>query len=77
VIGDPRAFDDKNNCLAERMTENRRSGLSDVDGAIRKIEQLYAAGIDAVLMVLDSYYDDLARFEREIMPGLRALKVIA
>jgi FMNH2-dependent dimethyl sulfone monooxygenase len=51
--------------------------LGDAEGVIRKIEQLYVAGIDAVLMVFDSYYDDLARFEREIMPGLRALKVTA
>jgi len=28
-------------------------------------------------MVLESYYDDLARFARNIMPGLRDLKVIA
>jgi len=44
---------------------------------IRQIKQLYDGGIDAILMVFESYYDDLARFEREIMPGLRALEVIA
>jgi alkanesulfonate monooxygenase SsuD/methylene tetrahydromethanopterin reductase-like flavin-dependent oxidoreductase (luciferase family) len=43
---------------------------------IRQIRQLYESGIDAVLMVFESYYDDLARFQREIMPGLRDLKVI-
>jgi len=51
--------------------------LGNAEGVIRKIKQLYDNGIDAVLMVFESYYDDLARFEREIMPGLRDLKVIA
>jgi alkanesulfonate monooxygenase SsuD/methylene tetrahydromethanopterin reductase-like flavin-dependent oxidoreductase (luciferase family) len=51
--------------------------LGTAEGVIRKIKQLYDNGIDAVLMVFESYYDDLARFEREIMPGLRDLKVIA
>ena len=44
---------------------------------IRKIKRLYDDGIDAILIVFESYYDDLARFAREIMPGLRALQVIA
>ena len=39
------------------------------NNSILKIRQLYESGIDAVLMVLESYYKDLARFEREIMPG--------
>lgn len=51
--------------------------LGNAEGVIRKIKQLYDNGIDAILMVFESYYDDLARFEREIMPGLRDLKVIA
>ncbi len=50
--------------------------LGDAEGVIRQISQLYENGIDAVLMVFESYYDDLARFEREIMPGLRDLNVI-
>src|SRR5271163_3752538 len=50
--------------------------LGNAEGVIRQIRQLYESGIDAVLMVLESYYDDLARFQREIMPGLRDLKVI-
>ncbi len=51
--------------------------LGNAEGVILKIKQLYDSGIDAILMVLESYYDDLARFERDIMPGLRDLKVIA
>lgn len=51
--------------------------LGNAEGVILKIKQLYDSGIDAILMVLESYYDDLARFARDIMPGLRDLKVIA
>jgi FMNH2-dependent dimethyl sulfone monooxygenase len=50
--------------------------LGNAEGVIRKIRQLYEGGIDAVLMVFEPYYKDQARFEREIMPGLRDLKVI-
>ena len=51
--------------------------LGNAEDVVRPIKQLHDSGIDAILMVLESYYDDLARFEREIMPGLRALNVIA
>jgi FMNH2-dependent dimethyl sulfone monooxygenase len=51
--------------------------LGNAEGVISQISQLYQNGIDAVLMVFESYYEDLARFEREIMPGLRDLNVIA
>ena len=51
--------------------------LGNAEDVVRQIKQLHDSGIDAILMVLESYYDDLARFEREIMPGLRALNVIA
>jgi len=51
--------------------------LGNAEEVILKIKRLYESGIDAVLMVFESYYDDLARFAREIMPGLRDLKVIA
>jgi alkanesulfonate monooxygenase SsuD/methylene tetrahydromethanopterin reductase-like flavin-dependent oxidoreductase (luciferase family) len=50
--------------------------LGNAESVIRQITQLYESGIDAVLMVFESYYDDLARFEREIMPGLRDRNVI-
>jgi FMNH2-dependent dimethyl sulfone monooxygenase len=50
--------------------------LGNAEGVIRKIRQLYESGIDAVLTVFESYYEDLARFQREIIPGLRDLKVI-
>jgi alkanesulfonate monooxygenase SsuD/methylene tetrahydromethanopterin reductase-like flavin-dependent oxidoreductase (luciferase family) len=50
--------------------------VGNAEGVICQISQLHSSGIDAVLMVLESYYDDLARFQREIMPGLRDLKVI-
>jgi alkanesulfonate monooxygenase SsuD/methylene tetrahydromethanopterin reductase-like flavin-dependent oxidoreductase (luciferase family) len=50
--------------------------LGNAEGVILKLKQLHDSGIDAVLMVFESYYEDLARFEREIMPGLRELKVI-
>ena len=51
--------------------------LGNAEGVILKLKQLYDGGIDAVLMVLESYHEDLGRFQREIMPGLRELKVIA
>ena len=51
--------------------------LGSAEGVIHQIKQLHDGGIDAILIVFESYYDDLARFEREIMPGLRALQVIA
>jgi alkanesulfonate monooxygenase SsuD/methylene tetrahydromethanopterin reductase-like flavin-dependent oxidoreductase (luciferase family) len=51
--------------------------LGNAEDVVRQIKQLQDSGIDAILMVLESYYDDLARFEREIMPGLRALNIIA
>lgn len=52
-------------------------GLGNAEDVIRQIRQHYEGGIDGVLMVFESCYDDLARFQREIMPGLRDLKVIA
>jgi FMNH2-dependent dimethyl sulfone monooxygenase len=41
-----------------------------------KLDQLYRAGVDGVLMVFLSYYEDTLRFAREIMPLLRQLGTI-
>jgi alkanesulfonate monooxygenase SsuD/methylene tetrahydromethanopterin reductase-like flavin-dependent oxidoreductase (luciferase family) len=51
--------------------------LGNAEGVILKLKRLYDSGIDAILIVFESYYEDLARFAREIMPALRDLKVIA
>ena len=40
------------------------------------LDRLYRSGMDGVLMVLLSYYEDTLRFEREIMPLLRQLGTI-
>jgi FMNH2-dependent dimethyl sulfone monooxygenase len=42
-----------------------------------KIAQLYRSGVDGVLMEFLSYYEDTLRFEKEIMPLLRQMDVIA
>ncbi|HZO82189.1 MAG TPA: LLM class flavin-dependent oxidoreductase [Candidatus Binataceae bacterium] len=41
-----------------------------------KLDRLYRCGIDGVLMVFLSYYEDTLRFAREIMPLLRQLGTI-
>jgi alkanesulfonate monooxygenase SsuD/methylene tetrahydromethanopterin reductase-like flavin-dependent oxidoreductase (luciferase family) len=41
-----------------------------------KLDQLYRAGMDGVLMVFLSYYEDTVRFATEIMPLLRQLGTI-
>lgn len=41
-----------------------------------KLDRLYRGGIDGVLMVFLSYYEDTLRFAREIMPLLRQLGTI-
>ena len=40
------------------------------------LDRLYRSGMDGVLMVFLSYYDDTLRFQREIMPLLRQLGTI-
>jgi len=40
------------------------------------LERLYRSGIDGVLMMFLSYYEDTLRFVREIMPLLRQLATI-
>ena len=40
------------------------------------LDRLYRAGMSGVLMVFLSYYEDILRFEREIMPLLRQLGTI-
>jgi len=40
------------------------------------LDRLYRSGMDGVLMVFLSYYQDTLRFEREIMPLLRQLGTI-
>ncbi len=41
-----------------------------------KLDRLYRLGLDGVLMVFLSYYEDTLRFEREVMPLLRQLGTI-
>jgi alkanesulfonate monooxygenase SsuD/methylene tetrahydromethanopterin reductase-like flavin-dependent oxidoreductase (luciferase family) len=40
------------------------------------LDRLYRSGMDGVLMVFLSYYEDTLRFQREIMPLLRQLGTI-
>ena len=75
-----RRHDDSRRSLGARRSCQgccRHPILGNAEDVVRQIKQLHDSGIDAILMVLGSYYDDLVRFEREIMPGLRALNVIA
>jgi len=46
------------------------------DQVAESLDRLYRSGIDGVLMVFLSYYQDTLRFEREIMPLLRQLGTI-
>jgi alkanesulfonate monooxygenase SsuD/methylene tetrahydromethanopterin reductase-like flavin-dependent oxidoreductase (luciferase family) len=42
-----------------------------------KLKRLYDLGMDGVLMVFLSYYEDTLRFGKEIMPLLRQMGVVA
>ncbi|MGD9603636.1 MAG: LLM class flavin-dependent oxidoreductase [Gammaproteobacteria bacterium] len=42
-----------------------------------KLKDLHDAGLDGVLMVYQAYHQDTLRFQRDIMPLLREMKVIA
>ena len=42
-----------------------------------QLDRLYRAGLDGVLMVFLSYYEDTLRFQSEIMPLLRQLGTVA
>ena len=46
------------------------------DQVVESLDRLYRSGMDGVLMVFLSYYEDTLRFEREIMPLLRQLGTI-
>jgi alkanesulfonate monooxygenase SsuD/methylene tetrahydromethanopterin reductase-like flavin-dependent oxidoreductase (luciferase family) len=46
------------------------------DQVAESLDRLYRSGMDGVLMVFLSYYEDTLRFEREIMPLLRQLGTI-
>lgn len=43
----------------------------------QQLKDIYDAGLDGLLMVYQGYYRDTLRFQRDIMPLLREMKVIA
>jgi dimethylsulfone monooxygenase len=50
--------------------------LGTAEQVVLKLKALHDYGVDAVLICFEEYFGDLARFERDIMPGLRDLGVI-
>ncbi len=57
---------------------NGRWGINIVSGwSKEEFGRLYDLGMDGVLMVFLSYYEDTVRFGKEIMPLLRQMGVVA
>lgn len=56
--------------------ESAQMTTVDIDVAV-KLNALFDAGLDGVLMVFQAYHRDTLRFQHDVMPLLREMRVIA